>query len=174
MKKLNVNIEELILGKDDQLIHLDNSEPTRDACINMARQATHSLYIWSHNLDPFVFDTRSFIDCVRNMIANNPRAQLRAIVRDSNHLVKHGHQLVELARRVSSIVNIRTINLELCSDSDAFFIADETGLCYRKEAERFTGYANFCDRREAKILSNRFELLWEKAEPDPELKRLYI
>ena len=167
-------LDKQILGEHDQLIHLDTSDEVRKAALGLATQAQHSVYIWSHDLDPVVYDTHDFVASLRHLVRNNTRADIKILLRDTGHAVRHGHQLVELSRTLSSIMHIRHISPEFSSGDDAFLIADETGLLYRKEASRYTGYVNFNDRRDARVHILRFKELWEKGHPSPELRRLHI
>ena len=167
-------LESQVLGEHNQLIHLDTSDEVRKAALGLAGQAQHSVLIWSHDLDPVIYDTHEFVDSLRSLVRDNTRADIKILIRDTGHAVRHGHQLVELSRSLSSIMHIRHISPEVSSGDDAFLIADETGLLYRKEASRYTGYTNFSDRRDARVHILRFKELWEKAHASPELRRLHI
>jgi hypothetical protein len=93
---------------------------------------------------------------------------------DSSKVVTRGHRIIELARQLSSFIEIRKINTDLKNISDAFLVGDETALVYRKQAQRYEGFVNFNDRGRCRQVLADFRDSWEKAAPDPELRRLHI
>ena len=58
--------------------------------------------------------------------------------------------------------------------NEAVLIADEIGYLFRENVERYKGKVNFNSRRESKYLLEVFDDMWEKAKPDPNLRRMHI
>jgi len=77
-------------------------------------------------------------------------------------------------RQLTSFIEIRKINTDLKTLSDAFLICDETALIYRRQIHRYEGILNFNDRGRCRQILAEFRDSWEKAAPDPELRRLHI
>jgi hypothetical protein len=58
---------------------------------------------------------------------------------------------------------------------DAWIIADESALVYRPDHHRLAdGHMDLHDVRLAPKLARDFDEWWERGEPDPDLRRLYI
>jgi len=168
------DFNEYILGESKEKIQLETIEENRMAAIALAKQASRSLHIFSYDLDPMVYDNSEFVDAVKNLAIGHSQAQVHIVIQDSRKIIESGHRIVELARRVSSSIHIRKTPAELKSHSQAFLIADKTGLLYRTIGDRFEGYVNFNDRFECKNLLDFFSSTWEHSTPDPELRRLHI
>ncbi|WP_455207081.1 DUF7931 domain-containing protein [Kaarinaea lacus] len=162
------------LGENDKVIHLDTMDDNRNAVIAIAQQCQRSLVIQSYDLDPIIYDNADFIEAVRQIAVNSTRANIRILIEDSRKIVSSGHRIVELARQLSSFMEIRKINTDLKTLSEAFLIADETALVYRRQPHRYEGFANFSERGRCRLLLADFKDSWEKAAPDPELRRLHI
>ena len=169
-----MEITELSLGESSQVVHVERVAEVRDYALALAQQAKSNLNILSYDLDHLVYDRPSFIEAVRGIVAGNRQASVKILIMDSSKIIQQGHRLVELARRVSSYVSIRKLNNDATNLMDAYLIADEIGLVYRRHAPRYEGFTNFNDRGQCRKLLNIFNNAWEKSLPDPELRRLYL
>ena len=105
---------------------------------------------------------------------NSTRANIQILIEDARKIVGHGHRIVELTRQLTSFMEIRKINTDLKTLPDAFLIGDETAVVYRRQTQRYEGFVNFNDRGRCRQLLTDFKDSWEKAAPDPELRRLHI
>jgi hypothetical protein len=169
-----IDITEYTLGESKQKIQIETIEENRAAVIALAGQAKRSVHIFSHDLDPMVYDNSEFVDAIKKLAIGHSQAQVHIIIQDSRKVIEQGHRIVELARRISSSIHIRKTPAEMKSYAQAFLIADKTGLLYRTIGERYEGYVNFDDRFECKNLLDFFATTWEHSVPDPELRRLHI
>lgn len=171
---MSSDFNEFMLGESKQKIQIETIEENRLAAIALAKQAGRSLHIFSHDLDPMVYDNNDFVDAVKALAIGHSQAQVQIIIQDSRKIIEKGHRIIELARRISSNIHIRKTPAEMKSYSTAFLIADKTGVLYRTIGDRFEGFVNFDDRFESKNLLDFFTTTWEHSAPDPELRRLYI
>jgi hypothetical protein len=162
------------LGENKEQIALETIEQNRNAALCLATQASRSLCIFSHELDPLIYDTSSFVEAVKNLAIRHRHTSIQIVIQDSQKIVNQGHRLVELMRRLTSSIQIRKTPPELKTVSRTFLIADATGILYRNNVERYEGYVNFDTRYECKNVLKFFNNAWEKSQPDPELRRLYI
>jgi len=168
------DFNESVLGESKQKILLETIEENRLAAIALATQANRSLHIFSYDLDPMIYDNSEFFEAVKQLAIGHSHAQIQIIIQDSRKVIEKGHRIIELARRLSSNIHIRKTPAEMKSYSQAFLIADKTGLLYRTIGDRFEGYVNFDDRFECKNMLDFFATTWEHSAPDPELRRLHI
>lgn len=162
------------LGEQDKVIHLETMDDNRNAATTIAQQSRRTLHIQSYDLDPLIYDDSDFIEAVRQIAVNSTRAAIQILLEDSRKVVSHGHRIIELARQLSTYIEIRKINTDLKNIADAFLVGDETALVYRKQAQRYEGFVNFNDRGRCRQVLTDFRDSWEKAAPDPELRRLHI
>ena len=169
-----IDFNEYTLGESKQNIQVETIEENRHAVIALAKQASRSLHIFSHNLDPMIYDNSEFTDAIKALAIGHSQAQVQIIIQDSRKIVEQGHRIVELSRRISSSIHIRKTPPEMRSYSQAFLVADKTGLLYRTIGDRYEGHVNFNDRFESQNLLDFFATTWEHSAPDPELRRLHI
>jgi hypothetical protein len=162
------------LGEQDEVIHLETMDDNRNAALAIATQCQRTLVLQSYDLDPLIYDTTEFVEAVRQIAVNSTRARVQILIEDSRKAVTGGHRLVGLMRQLTSYIEIRKINTNVKTVSEAFLICDETALVYRRQPHRYEGFVNFNDRGRCRLLLADFRDSWEKATPDPELRRLHI
>jgi hypothetical protein len=169
-----MNFSKYKLGENDDVIHLETMDDNREAAIAVAKQCHRTLVIQSYDLDPIIYDNADFIEAVRQVAVSSTRADIKILIEDPRKIVSSGHRIIELARQLSSFFEIRKINTDLKTISEAFLIEDETALIYRRQPQRYEGFVNFNERGRCRLLLADFKDSWEKAAPDPELRRLHI
>lgn len=168
------DFERFLLKEDSESVDIDTSEACRMAAVSMARQAARSVEIVSRNLDPHMYDNADFCDAVTQLVIGSRRARVRALLRDTNRVVKGGHRLVPLAQRLASFIELRVPAQEHDEYNAAFLIVDGTGVIYRRLSDRFEASVNFNDPRFAGELGRQFEEMWQTAVPDINLRRSHL
>lgn len=153
-------------------IELDGWAANARAAVRIAALARRSLVLLSRDLEPQIYDDERFLAEVRRIATSGRYARVRVLVQDSARATREGHRLVELARRLSSFVEIRKPHPDHRNVIESFLVADERALLHRKEADRFEGYADLDAPADARRLLRVFDEIWGRATPDPELRRL--
>ncbi|MDO9372045.1 MAG: acyltransferase [Gammaproteobacteria bacterium] len=162
------------LGRDAEPVLVATSTDNRIAAVALVKQGRRYLYIFSRDLDASVYDTTTFVSAVRELATYSRYSQIRILVQNSEHIAKHGHRLVQLAHRLSSFIQVRKPGRDHQALSEAFLVVDKLGLLHRKMSDRYDGVVNFNAPLEATALVRFFDEVWDRSEPDPELRRLYI
>lgn len=165
--------------RDENSIHttrrvLAISTDVRNAITDVARSAKRSLAIFTQDLEPEVYDRIDFLDCVKNLILMHKFARVRILLKDPLRSVKEGHRMVELARRFSTFVELRQIHEDFGKHTEAFLLADQTGLVYRLNASRWEGIADTNSPRVAQRYAELFDDVWNKSQVVQELRALHI
>jgi len=168
------NIEDLILGESSGALALETKEQHRAAILNLTRQAKRTLDIFTRDLDPPIYNDPAFIEALTALALRSRYSQIRILVQDSGRAIKEGHRLFELSQRLSSFIQLRRPNQDYKDYNEAFCIADERGVLHRRVADRYEGTVDFNAPLEAQKLNAFFNMVWEKAELDPNLRRLHI
>ncbi len=153
---------------------LDSWAANQEAAVEIANRAARQLNILTYDLEPQVLGTEDFISAVTKVATSGRYARVRILVQDSKRAVAEGHKLIETARRLSSFISIHKPHREHQSVIEAFIVADERALLFRKEADRYEGFADTDDPLEARRKLREFEQMREKSELDPEMRRLGI
>jgi hypothetical protein len=151
---------------------LTTSQENRVAALELVREARMSMALFTHDLDPIIYDTQEFVDAVQELALRSRHSRIRIVVIDPSVAIKDGHRLIELGRRLTSFIEFRTPSQEYAKRSDSFLLIDESGLLYRPLADRYEGFADPDNAFETRSRLREFDALWEQSEPEPEFRRL--
>ena len=162
------------LGTSDLELELDNSTDVRAVAEHLASQASRSLLLHTPNLEAPVFDREGFLDAVSRLARSHAQARVWILLQDSRDAVRSGHRLVELSRRLSSAIRIRRPGQEYRNFHESFLLADGSGYLHRRNPNRYEGVANFSDPGKVADWRKYFLEVWERSEPDMEIKRLHL
>ncbi len=164
----------LRLGLSDLEIELGSCEDARHASNLMTEQTQDTLDILSRNLDPALYEQTAFLNNLSRLCVRNRKARIRFLVQQPGDAVKRCQRLLELARKLSSSIELRQPHADYRQHNEAFLVADRCGLIYRKLSDRYEGTANFHDPVEAQRKTDFFTEVWERSEVHPEFRRLYL
>ncbi|NND65163.1 MAG: hypothetical protein HKM24_04270 [Gammaproteobacteria bacterium] len=145
-----------------------------EAVVTTARAATKSLVIFTHNLDPQVFNQQEFLDEIKRLATTNRTAKVRILCMDSTYAMQDSHRLIETSRRLSSFVEIRAVGDDFRDREDAFIIADRRAIVHRTHAGRPDGFVDTNSVADASRLLTQFNHIWEYSSAEREFQRLHI
>ena len=167
-------IQQQKLGEDRGRIAISGKDEFRLACECLAQQARRQLDIFTHDLDAPLYDQKPFLDALKDLVTTSRHAQVRILLQDNNRAQKEGHRLIELARRLTSAVEIRRPYDDYLEYPDNFMIVDRTGFVHRELYTQYEGEVEFHDPVAANEWSKLFSDIWERSEQDTDLRRLYL
>lgn len=163
----------LKLGESDTEINLETSADVQHATDLLVNQVASSIEIYSRELDARLYDRSAFLDTINRLCTVNKQFRLRLLCQNPRAAVTRGHRLIELSRKHSHI-EIRQVHSDYQNYNEAFMVADCTGIIHRPLADLFEGTANFNDPVSARHRYDYFTEVWERSEPHPDLRRLYL
>ena len=169
-----IRLDDLILGETNRDINVEDSSDNHSAALALTRQATRRLIIFSRELDPRVFDHPDFITAVKDLATRSRFSRIEILVQNSERIVKHGHRLVELSRRLNTFIEVRKPHTNYKDYNSAFVVADEVGVLRNPIADRYQGTVNFNTPLLGRELEQFFKEVWERSEADIELRSLNI
>lgn len=167
-------LDGLTLGEEGEDIELQSSEQNRVAATQMVSQARSTLHIFSHDIEPQIYDNDEFVSAVKELAIYSRFTTIQILFRDPTYAIKHGHRLVDLFRRLSSSIELREIHSDFHTLNEAFLVVDGRGVIHRQLASRYEGTANFNAPMRGRELIHTFTQVWEKSQPHPELRRLHL
>lgn len=153
---------------------VDTSGELREIALEMVTSCRRTLDIASRHLDPTLYDQVPFVEAVKQIALNNRLARIRLLVTDIGPVVSRGHRLLVLCSRLSSFISIRKPGRDYKNFNETMLLADNTAYIHRRFADRYDAIASHNDKRRAADLTGRFEEIWERAEIDPNFRRLHI
>ena len=125
-------------------------------------------------LDHKLFDSEELREICSTLARRNKYTCIEILLYDSHRVVKHGHALLEISRKLSSSIGIKIVHPELRAANHEFVLVDDAGVIYRQDHEEYEGYANFRDISENNRLGRQFRASWERGLQDPNLRVLKI
>ena len=153
---------------------LTTRDDSRQAAAILAGQARRSIELFTADLESALYDQTLFIDALTQLCLKSPRARVRVLARDFERAVKDGHRLIELARRLSSYVELRKIHSDYQENNETFLLVDDYGLLHRRHATRFEGTFSCKAPLEVRRLRAFFNEVWDRSEADADLRRLHL
>jgi predicted GNAT family N-acyltransferase len=161
-------------GYDRFLSAVSYPHPFSQLALNLAETTDRQFRLFSPALDHAVFDSQHWVDALSGLARRSRASEVRLLVTDTRGLVKRGHRLVTLARRLPSSIAIRRITDYPDLADETYALRDHNGVVFKPaEAERL-GFYEPGSRSSARKFLDRFDLLWERARSDPELRVLGI
>jgi hypothetical protein len=162
------------LGESSDDIVIDSSEDNMLAANRLIEQAHIQIDIFTRDLEARIYNHSAVFDAIRSLVTSSPRAKVRILVIDPDFATKHGHRLIDLARHLTSYMEIRKVHEDYAANPEAFLIVDRRGLLHRKLASRYEAVVNFNDPQHAGTLTDKFDEIWERSKSHVDFKRLYI
>lgn len=155
-------------------VRIEGTDTIRAAVAELIAMARREALILSTDLQASLYDQQNFLDGIRQLAISGRQAKIRILVGDVDQAVKHGHRLVELARQLSSFIEIRRLDSDDVGLAETFLLVDRTGLLRQPVP---AGHLALLSRRapfDGRQRARRFEELWERATLDPNLRQLWL
>jgi hypothetical protein len=153
---------------------ISTKEEMRQAAIEVVSEASRKVSIFTHDLEPGIYDDPEFIEIVKRLVLSQTYARIRVLISDPSRAVKNGNNFVHLGRRLNTYIEFRHVREDLRTHAEAFCIADETALVYRLQASRWEGIADTHEPAVAKLYSKMFDEIWLASEVATEFRQLGI
>lgn len=152
---------------------------TREELINVTLQllshARHSMCVYVRELHPLLLNDTACLVELRRLAISGRGASIRVLVQDLSRALLEGTRVLELAQRLSSVIEMRrpVEEADLAYPS-AFMCVDAGGFLFRPlEYEMLATGSTYAPGRHAELM-RLFEDVWARSEPWPELRTLGI
>ncbi len=164
------------LGKTKKEIHIDTVMDNKNTAICMAKQAAHSIDIFTQDLDADIYNNEEFEHSIFKLAKKHPGTHIRILLQNSEKSIHNGHCLIRLAQTLTSSVFIHTPSAEHKDEQCAFMVADQLGFIHRPVASNrnYNASVNFMSPRRANELTDFFNTAWEHSTPDRQTRRIYV
>ncbi len=153
---------------------ISTREEMRQAVIDVAREATRKVSIFTHDLEPGIYDDPEFLEVIKRLVLSQAYARIRVLIADPARAIKNGNNFVHLGRRLNTYIEFRHVHEDLRTHAESFCIADETALVYRLQASRWEGIADTHEPAVAKLYAKVFDEIWLASEVEMEFRQLGI
>lgn len=162
----------LQLGADTQSWLFDNESNLFDLMDSIVGQTGQRLWLYDRTLDHDLYDRQRFRELVPALARRHRLSEIRLLIHNDQPLVKRRHKLVELMRRLPSRMELRLVNADHPYEDTPFMLADRQGVVFRHDFTRPSGFAGFADSGRVKLLSEKFQRMWDAGRSSLELREL--
>ena len=153
---------------------ISTKDEMRQAVIDVTKEASRRVSIFSHDLDPGIYDDPEFLEVVTKLVLSQAYSRIRVLIADPSRAIKNGNNFVHLGRRLNTYIEFRHVREDLRTHAESFCIADETALVYRLQHARWEGIADTFEPAVAKLYGKMFDEIWQASEVEIEFRQLGI
>jgi|SRR5690554_2062998 len=163
-----------ILGQDSRLHHFEYLQDCLELTQCLIEQARRQINIFTPDLEFGLYDQQELVDRLSAMVRRSRYTQARVLIADIKPAVGRSHALRDLAEKLPSKIQMRVANPDYPLSDNAWLLADDTGVMFRKEPHLYKGFVSFNHPSRNRQLQQEFLRMWEYATESPELRRLGI
>jgi hypothetical protein len=153
---------------------LSTLEEYRAAVSELATRAQRSLSIYTPNLEPLIYDQDCFLEPVKRLVLARGHARLRVLISDPARTSREGNRFMQMARRLTSFIELRNVPPEFRNNPASFIVADDRAIAYRQQASRWDGIVEFDDQSVVRRHLAYFDEVWAVSLIQPELRATAI
>ncbi len=153
---------------------ISSKDEMRHAVNDVAREATRRVSIFTHDLDPGIYDDPDFLEIITHLVLSQTYSRIRVLIADPSRAIKNGNNFVHLGRRLNTYIEFRHVREDLRTHTESFCIADETALVYRLQHAKWEGIADTFEPAVAKVYGEMFDEIWLASEVEIEFRQLGI
>lgn len=137
--------------------------------------ARHGVSLLVAELHPLLLDDTACLVELRRLAISGRGASIRVVAQDLSRALQEGTRLLELAQRLSSIIEVRRpVELNDLAYRSAFMCVDTGGYLFRPLANEMTATGSTRSPGRHATLMRLFDEVWERSEPWLELRNLGI
>ena len=153
---------------------LSTLDEYRSAVAEIAKRANRSMSIYTPNLEPLIYDQDMFLEPLKRLVLARGHARLRVLISDPAPVVREGNRFMQMARRLTSFIELRNVPPEFRDNPAAFIIADASAIAYRQQCSKWEGIVEFNDQQIVKRYLAYFDEVWAVSLIQPELRATAI
>jgi hypothetical protein len=89
---------------------ISTREEMREAAIEVAREASRKVSIFTHDLEPGIYDDPEFLEIIKRLVLSQTYARIRVLIADPSRAVKSGNDFVHLGRRLNTYIEFGIVD----------------------------------------------------------------
>lgn len=156
-------------------LHASSREELIAVTQRLLAGARHGMCVLVRELHPMLLNDTACLVELRRLAISGRAASIRIIAQDLTRALKEGTRLLELAQRLSSVIEMRRpVDPADLGYRSAFMCVDTQGYLFRPiESEMAATGSTYAPGRHAELM-RLFEEVWNRSLPWPELRALGI
>lgn len=162
------------LGQSETLLRLDGPEQFHQATTLLLSQTVRQLHIVTPDFEAERFNNTRFADTLSQFARRSQHTETRILVGDPAIAIRWGHQVVNLARRLTSLIQIRQLHEDDYDPVESWMVADDIGLIRRDTMDGYLGLLSAKAIPQAQQRNRRFAELWERGHEVLEFRQMFL
>lgn len=162
------------MSSDNYVSAIEYPTPFDQFAVSLCLSASRYICILSPQLDHAAFNNSNLVDALSALARSSAQTQVRILINDSRQLVARGHQLLQLARRIPSTVQLRKLVEHPGWNNETLVIRDRDGVLYKPGDADHDAFYEPDSRSAARRHLVLFDELWRFSEEDASLRSLSI
>lgn len=168
-------MKKIIPSQNANRVILNNAQEYRDCAVELIGKGRRTLRLFSPDLEHDIYDNEDIAQAVLTLARVSRNSEIRILIRDTQPAIKRGHRLLDLSRRLTSIVDIRKFSIDSNELPPHVLLVDDAGVMIRADGEiQDAGFASFDDRGLNSTLALIFDELWHRSQSDFDLRGVTI
>ena len=163
----------LRLGNMENDTQLNKTEDICNLVIELSKNTLRSIKIFTPDLEHTIYNHDAFRINILNLARGNRHAQIQILVTDSSPAIQRGHQLIHLAKNLTSTLHIRQTPEDYQYTNMSFILIDQSTFLFKPDLSAQTMLQSACKIRGQK-LHDFFSSIWELALPDTSSQSFHI
>lgn len=169
-----------MMADDDRnsTIAVNGLDDSRRALLDLLEGMRRTLYLYAPLVRAELYNDSEVLAAIRKRVVAQPKLRLHLLLPPARDWRNGCPGLVRLGERLTSALLLRTPNREEMHDrpelGQAFAIADERALLHFGDPRRLLGVYEPRPSERMKELLDLFHGVWNRAQADPDLRRLGI
>lgn len=151
------------LGESDIRLELTHLSMLKNAALALLAQSKREIFIITPDLEHSRFDNDEFIDALSAFARSSRHTCTRLLVADPLLAIKDGHRLINLMRKLSSLIEIRQVHEDDVDLTQSWIVADNIGLLRCTNRDPWQGSLLPKGTPYAQQARSRFLEYWERA-----------
>lgn len=149
-----------------EIIQFDGKQAAAELALELAQLAKREICFFGGHLDPALFDSVSMVMVIKDFLRSSAKCQLKMVVHDSHHANAPQHRLLPLFEKMSDRCQLRQTAVQYHDQRDSFLLVDNKAWLHCEQQDSHTGRASMSDPMHGRLLSQRFEDVFNHAIPD--------
>lgn len=162
------------LGETQDIQQLHGLEALRQATHSLLAQAQREILIVSMDLELPRYDNDDFVELLSQFARSSRYTTTRILIGTPQLAVREGHKLVNLARRLSSLIHVRQVHETDLDEIESWIIADIKGVLRCTSRDPWLGTLNPKAIPHAKHYRDKFDELWNRGDDVPDFREIRI
>jgi hypothetical protein len=145
-------------------------EDYRSAVVEVTSGARHQLSIFTPDLEPALYDQDCFLEPLKRLVLARSHGRVRVLIRDPFRATREGHRFMQMARRLTSCITLRSLPPEHRNEGCAYIVADNQAIAYRPNCARWIGFVELNDDGIDRRHLDHFDRVWSRSRAQPEMR----